>query len=202
MNLLKFKKSFFSTCLSCGNNSHNNGPHGTTVLALKRQNKIVMIADGQMTLGNTRFKTHTKKIRKLNENVICGFAGSVADCVYLLENLESEIEAYPTDVLRACVNLAKNWRTGKAFRNMQASIVVADSKTLLNLDGDGNIIEITDGIIGIGSGGIYAQSAAKALYDIESLTTEEIAYKAMNIAAELCIYTNTNFTIEVLDMKI
>jgi ATP-dependent HslUV protease subunit HslV len=187
----------------CSYCNHNKSQlHGTTVLAVKRNNKLVIVADGQMTLGHTRFKTDTKKILKINEGIICGYAGSVADCTSLIENLEAEIEVYPTDVLRASVNLAKTWRTNKSFRNMQASLIVADSKHLLNLDGDGNIIEIKDGIIGIGSGGIYAQSAAKALYDIESLSVEEIAFKAMKIAAELCIYTNSNFTSESLECKI
>lgn len=172
--------------------------HGTTVVAVKRVNKVVMVADGQMTLGHTRFKNDTKKLRRLNENTICGFAGSVADCLTLIDNLESEVNEYPHDLARACTNLAKKWRTNRMFRNLQASLVVADKSNLFNLDGSGNIIEIKDGVIGIGSGGIYAQSAAKALYDIERLSTEDVALKAMGIAAELCIYTNSNFTIETL----
>lgn len=189
-------------CSNCSYDHHPNKLYGTTVLAVKRNNKLVMVADGQMTLGHTRFKSDTKKIRKINDRILCGFAGSVADCTSLIENLESEIEMYPHDVLRASVNLAKTWRTNKSYRNLQASLIVADSKYLLNLDGDGNIIEIKDGLIGIGSGGIYAQSAAKALYDIESLSPEEIALKAMRIAADLCIYTNSNFTVEIIDTLI
>lgn len=201
-NLFKTTSKYYSNfCYNCNNSNSHNTLHGTTVLAVKRNNKLIMVADGQMTLGHTRFKTDTKKIRRINEGIICGFAGSVADCTSLIENLEAEIEVYPTDVLRASVNLAKTWRTNKSFRNMQASLIVADGKHLLNLDGDGNIIEIKDGIIGIGSGGIYAQSAAKALYDIETLSVEEIAFKAMRIAADLCIYTNSNFTSEVLETK-
>ncbi len=175
--------------------------HGTTVLAVRRKDKVVMIADGQMTLGHTRFKTDTKKTRRMGENIICGYAGSVADAQTLLENLEAEIEAYPTDVLRACLNLAKTWRTNRSFKNLQASLVVCDPTLMLNLDGDGNVIEIKDGVLGIGSGGIYAQSAAKALYDVDSLTTDEVALRAMKIAADLCIYTNSNFTTETLDIK-
>lgn len=190
---------FKNYCKKCSGESQL---HGTTVLAVRRLNKVIMVADGQMTLGNTRFKNDTKKLRRLNENVIAGFAGSVADAQTLLENLESEIDSYPQDMLRACLNLAKTWRTNRSFRRLHASLIVCDSQNMLNLDGDGNVIEIKDGVIGIGSGGIYAQSAAKALYEIESLSTEEVALKAMKIAADLCIYTNSNFTIESLDIKI
>jgi ATP-dependent HslUV protease subunit HslV len=185
-------------CKKCANSSKL---HGTTVLAVRKMEKVVMVADGQMTLGNTRFKSDTKKLRKMGENIICGFAGSVADAQTLLENLESEIEAYPTDVLRACLNLAKTWRTNRSFKNLHVSLIVCDSKIMLNLDGDGNVIEIKDGILGIGSGGIYAQSAAKALFEFDNLSTEDVALKAMKIAADLCIYTNSNFTIESLNIK-
>jgi ATP-dependent HslUV protease subunit HslV len=189
---------FKNYCKKCS----NEAKHGTTVLAVRRPDKVVMVADGQMTLGHTRFKNDTKKLRRLNENIIAGFAGSVGDAQTLLENLESEIEAYPQDMLRACLNLAKTWRTNRSFRRLHASLIVCDAKTMLNLDGDGNVIEIKDGVIGIGSGGIYAQSAAKALYDIQEISTEEVALKAMRIAADLCIYTNSNFTIETIDIKI
>jgi ATP-dependent HslUV protease subunit HslV len=187
-------------CKSCL--KHSNQLHGTTVLAVRRQGKVVMVADGLMTLGHTRFKTDTQKLRRFSDNIICGFAGSVADCQTLLEHLESEIEAYPTDLLRASVNLAKAWRTHRSFKGLSASIVVCDPNIMLDIDGHGNVIEIKDGVIGIGSGGIYAQSAARALYDIDHLSTEDVALKAMKIAADLCIYTNSNFTIESLTYKI
>ena len=190
----------YNLCHSCLNNSHQL--HGTTVLAVRRMNKVVMVADGLMTLGHTKFKTDTKKLRRFSNNIICGYAGSVADCQTLLENLESEIETYPTELLRASVNMAKTWRTNRTFKNLSASLIVCDQNIMLNLDGHGNVIEIKDGVIGIGSGGIYAQSAAKALYDVENLSTEDVALKAMKIAADLCIYTNSNFTIETLDYKI
>ena len=193
-----FSKNFSYFCSNCSSHSKNQ-LHGTTVLAVKKNNKLVIIADGQMTLGDTRFKSDTKKVRRINDNIICGFAGALADCTSLIENLESEIEAYPNDLLRASVNLAKTWRLNKQFRNLQASLIVADSKHLLNLDGSGNIIEINEGIIGIGSGGIYAQSAAKALYSIDNLSSEEIAFRSMKIAADLCIYTNDHITFEKLD---
>jgi ATP-dependent HslUV protease subunit HslV len=194
----KNKGLFKNYCKKCAN---DNTFHGTTVLAVRRLDKVVMVADGQMTLGHTRFKNDTKKLRRLNENIIAGFAGSVADAQSLLENLESEIEAYPQDMLRACLNLAKTWRTNRSFRRLHASLIVCDSKSMLNLDGEGNVIEIKDGVCGIGSGGIYAQSAARALYDIDGLTTDDVALRAMKIAADLCIYTNSNFTIETIDIK-
>ena len=175
--------------------------HGTTVLAVRRNKHCVIVADGLMTLGPTKFKTDTKKLRRLQENTVVGFAGSVADCYTLLDQLESEIEKYPGDTLRACVNMAKTWRTQKSYRGLEASLIVADKDVLLNLDGSGNVIEINSGVIGIGSGGIYAQSAATALYDIESLSTEEVALKSMRIAANLCIYSNDNFTVEKIDIS-
>jgi ATP-dependent HslUV protease subunit HslV len=199
MNKFFYKQNWKSICKKCLKNDQSL--HGTTVLAVRRLNKVVMVADGQMTLGHTRFKTDTKKLRRMGENIICGYAGAVADCQTLLENLESEIETYPTDVLRATLNMAKTWRTNRSFRGLHASLIVADPKIMLNLDGDGNVIEIKDGVIGIGSGGIYAQSAARALYDVEGLTTEEVTLKAMKIAADLCIYTNSNFTIETIELK-
>ena len=192
-----FKNSFKNYCKKCSDTTK----HGTTVLAVRRTDKVVIVADGLMTLGHTKFKTDTKKLRRMGENIVCGFAGSVADAQTLLENLEIEIEAYPTDVLRACLNLAKTWRTNRSFKHLHASLIVCDPKILLNVDGEGNVIEIKDGIIGIGSGGIYAQSAAKALYDIDSLSTEDVALKAMKIAADLCIYTNSNFTVETINIK-
>ena len=188
-SFFKHNKAFFSSRPTL---------HGTTVLAIKRQKKVFLIADGQMTLGHTRFKTDTKKLRRLTDNIICGYAGSVADCHTLMDKLEAEVEQYPTDLLRACVNLAKTWRTNRTFKNVSASLIVADPKIMLTLDGEGNVIEIKD-ILGIGSGGIYAQSAAKALYDIESLSTEEVGMRAMKIATELCIYTNDKLTVESLD---
>lgn len=198
MNKL-FYGSIKNYCKKCAKDEATK--HGTTVLAVRRLDKIIMVADGQMTLGHTRFKSDTKKLRRMGDNIICGFAGSVADAQTLLENLEAELEAYPTDVLRACLNLAKTWRTNRSFKNLQASLIVCDSKIMLNLDGDGNVIEIKDGVLGIGSGGVYAQSAARALYDVDSLSTEDVALKAMKIAADLCIYTNSNFTMEQLNIK-
>lgn len=178
-----------------------NIKHGTTVLVIRRDSKVTMIADGLMTLGSIRFKTDTVKIRKLTENIICGFAGSVADSLTLLELLETEIEATPADLMRACVNLAKTWKTNKTFRRINATLIVSDGNVVLNLDGEGNVIEIKDGILGIGSGGLYAQCAAKALVSVADelkLTNEDIVKKAMDIATDLCIYSNKNYVIEEL----
>ena len=171
--------------------------HGTTVLAIKKDNKVTMIADGLMTLGSIRFKTDTVKIKKLTDNIICGFAGSVADCITLMELLESDIEVYPHDLMRCCINFAKTWRTNKSFRRISASLLVSDGSIILNIDGEGNVIEIKDGCIGIGSGGLFAQCAAKALIDhTNNYTGEEICKKAMDIATDLCIYSNKNYVIQ------
>lgn len=176
--------------------------HGTTVLAFKKNNKVTMIADGLMTLGPIRFKTDTVKIKKLTDNIICGFAGSVADCVSLMELLEVEVEQYPKDLMRSCVNFAKTWRTNRAYRRISASLLISDGNIILNVDGEGNVIEIKDGCIGIGSGGLYAQCAAKALLENnESLESTIIAKKSMDIATDLCIYSNKNYVIQELEFS-
>lgn len=149
-------------------------------------------------MGPTVFKNTAKKLRKIGPNVICGFAGSAADCLALLELLEKEFEKYPGQTLRACLSLAKQWRTNKIHQSLEADIVVSDPEITVLVDGSGNCIEIENGLVAIGSGGLYAQSAAVALLDNELLTAEEIALKAMNIAGDLCIYTNHNFLIETL----
>jgi ATP-dependent HslUV protease, peptidase subunit HslV len=171
----------------------------TTILAVQRNNKAVMIGDGQVSYGSTVFKSDAKKVRKLNEDVICGFAGSVADALTLVERLETQIEKHPSQTLRACVNVAKAWRTDKYLRHLNASLVVMDKENIIELDGTGNVIEIKGGIIGIGSGGLFAVSAAKALMDHTQMDAEEISQKAMKIAADLCIYTNHNWAIEKLE---
>ena len=171
---------------------------GTTILCVRRANKLVMIGDGQVTLGPIRYKTDAKKIRKLSGGVVCGFAGNAADALALVERLETQIEKYPNQTLRACVNIAKAWRTEKYLRNLNASLIVADKSNLVELDGTGNIMEVTDGVIGIGSGGTFALSAARALLGATDLDAEEIAKRSMSIAADLCIHTNRNWTTEVL----
>lgn len=177
--------------------SKNDTKHGTTVLTIKNNNKVTMIADGLMTYGNIRFKTDTIKIKKLTDNIICGFAGSVADCITLMELLETEVEQYPNDLLRSSISFAKTWRTNKSFRRISASLVVSDGSSVLNIDGEGNVIEIKDGVIGIGSGGLFAQCAARALLDNNpDMSNEVICRKAMDIATDLCVFSNKNYIIQ------
>lgn len=161
-----------------------------------------MIGDGQISLGPTVFKTTARKVRKLTPTVMTGFAGSAADCLALLELLEKEFEKYPDQTLRACMNLAKLWRTDKIHQRLQCDIIVSDPEITILLDGSGNCIEIEEGVVAIGSGGLYAQSAAIALLDIDGMSAEDIALKSMGIASNLCVYTNSNFTVEKLDSSI
>ena len=187
-------------CVHC-KNSLSNTLKATTILTVRRQNKIVMIGDGQISIGSNIFKSDAKKIRKLGDNIVCGFAGSLADCTTLLELIEKELEQYPGQLLRSAINVAKVWRTEKQFRNLQADMILADPKIMLLLDGSGNVVEIKDGVIGIGSGGSFAQSAARALYEVEEISTDELALKSMKIASDLCIYTNDQFTIEQINCE-
>lgn len=171
----------------------------TTILTVQRRNKVVMIGDGQVSLGPTVFKNDAKKVRRINESVICGFAGSAADALTLVDRLENQIEKYPNQTLRACVNVAKAWRTEKYLKHLEASLIVVDKEHIIELDGSGNVIEIHGGVLGIGSGGLFALSAAKALLHHTEMDAEEIAEKAMKIAADLCIYTNHNWVKEKLE---
>lgn len=156
-----------------------------------------MIGDGQVTLGNTQMKPNAQKIRTLNNGkVIAGFAGATADCFALMERLETKLEEYPGQLLRAGVELAKLWRTEKYLRHLNATIVVCDKDISLTITGNGDVVEPNDGVIGIGSGGVYASSAARALMDIDGLNAETIARKAIGIAADTDIYTNSNFVME------
>jgi ATP-dependent HslUV protease subunit HslV len=176
-----------------------NQLQATTILGVKRKNKVVMIGDGQISHGSTILKKDAKKIRKLGDKIIAGYAGSLADCTTLLELIEKELEQYPNQLLRACVNVAKLWRTDKLYRNLHADMVLIDPTIMLLVDGSGNVVEFKDGVLGIGSGGQFAQAAARALYDVEEISTDELALKAMKIASDLCIYTNSNFVIESLE---
>ena len=159
-----------------------------------------MIAgDGQATMGAIKIKSNTRKVRRLgNGNIIAGFAGATADAFTLFERLEAKLEQYPTQLIRACVELTKDWRTDKYLRRLEAMIAVADASTSLVLTGAGDVLEPEDGIIGIGSGGTYALAAARALIQIEGLKVEEIVQKSMMIAADICVYTNKNIVMETL----
>jgi ATP-dependent HslUV protease subunit HslV len=171
--------------------------HGTTVLCVRRDNKVVMAGDGQVTLGDHVMKHSAKKIRRLYEDkVLAGFAGSTADALSLFGRFESKLQEFHGNLSRGAVELAKEWRTDRALRHLDALLVVADTKSTFLLSGHGDIIEPDDGICAIGSGGTFALSAARALSKNTKMTAREIVQEAMHIAAEICIYTNTNFTIE------
>jgi ATP-dependent HslUV protease subunit HslV len=171
----------------------------TTILSVRKGGKVVVAGDGQVTLGATVMKANARKVRRLGKgDVIAGFAGATADAFALFERLEAKLEQHPGNLARACVELAKDWRTDKYLRRLEAMMAVADSKVSLILSGTGDVVEPEDGLIGIGSGGPYALSAAKALLD-SGLSAEEIALRSMRIAADICIYTNGNIIIESLD---
>jgi ATP-dependent HslUV protease subunit HslV len=177
----------------------NKSMHGTTILVVRKGNNVVVAGDGQVTLGNTIMKSNAKKVRRLADNkVIAGFAGATADAFTLFERLEAKLEQYPDQLSRACVELAKDWRTDKYLRRLEAMMAVADKKVSLIVSGTGDVIEPEDSLIGIGSGGPFALAAARALVDQEKLSAEDVAKKAMGIAAEICIYTNSHLTIEKL----
>lgn len=172
--------------------------HGTTVLCVRKEGRVVMIADGQVTMGSEVVKHNVRKVRRLGAGVVGGFAGATADAMTLFERLESRLEEHPGQLMRAAVDLAKAWRTDKYLRRLDAVMLVADHEVSLHITGNGDVLEPTDGVIGIGSGGAYATSAARALIDVEGLDAEAIARKAMKIAADSCIYTNHQFTVETL----
>jgi ATP-dependent HslUV protease subunit HslV len=173
--------------------------HGTTVLSVRKGSDVVVAGDGQVTFGETIIKSNARKVRRLGDGkVIVGFAGATADALTLFERLESKLEKHPGQLTRACVELAKDWRTDRYLRRLEAMMAVADSSVSLVLTGTGDVLEPEDGLIGIGSGGMYALSAARALIDIDGLDAEAIARKAMAIAAGVCVHTNENVTIEKL----
>lgn len=173
--------------------------HGTTVLCVKRNNSVIIASDGQVTMGNTVLKHNAKKIRKLyNGQVLTGFAGSTADAFTLFERFEGKLETYKGNLLRAAVELAKDWRTDKILRRLEALLIVADKEHILIISGNGDVIEPEDQIAAIGSGGPFAFAAAKALYENTELPAKEIAIKAMEIASKICIYTNNIIITEEL----
>ena len=174
------------------------GWHGTTIVGVRKDGEVVIAGDGQVSLGQTVIKGSAKKVRRLSpggQDVICGFAGSTADAFTLLERLESKLEATPGQLLRACVELAKDWRTDKYLRNLEAMIIVTDGKNLFIITGAGDVLEPEHNVAAIGSGGNYALAAASALMPSEK-SAEEIAKAAIKIASDICVYTNGNMTIE------
>ena len=179
--------------------SSQNTWHGTTILTVRKGGKVVIAGDGQVSLGTTVIKANAKKVRSVGKgDVIGGFAGATADAFTLFERLESKLEQYPAQLTRACVELAKDWRTDRYLRRLEAMMIVADRERTLVLTGTGDVLEPEGGVMGIGSGGNYALAAAKALMD-GPLGAEEVARKAMQIAAEICVYTNTNIVLEALN---
>ena len=172
--------------------------YGTTILAVRKNNQVAIGGDGQVSLGQTILKSNAKKIRRISDgSIIAGFAGATADAFTLFERLEGKLEQYPKQLMRACVELAKDWRTDKYLRRLEAMMIVIDSNISLVLTGNGDVLEPEDGIIGIGSGGNFALAAARALAD-SSLSAYQIVEKSLTIAADLCVYTNRNIIIDQL----
>ena len=173
--------------------------HGTTILAVRKDGQTVIAGDGQVSLGDTVIKGSARKVRRLADGeVLVGFAGATADAFALFERLEGKLEQYPNQLTRACVEMAKDWRTDRYLRRLEAMMAVADKETAWVLTGNGDVLEPDDGVIGIGSGGNYALAAARALFDRDDMDAEAIARRAMSIAADICVYTNTNVTLEKL----
>jgi len=176
--------------------------HGTTILSVRKGGRVVVAGDGQVTLGATVIKANARKVRPLGDGkVIAGFAGATADAFTLFERLEAKLEQYPDQLTRACVELAKDWRTDRYLRRLEAMMAVADARVSLVLTGTGDVLEPEAGLIGIGSGGSFALAAARALIGVDGLDAEEIARRAMEIAAGICVYTNTNVTVESLETR-
>ncbi len=174
--------------------------YGTTILTVRKNGKVTIAGDGQVSLGSTVLKSNAKKIRKIGDgSIIGGFAGATADAFTLFERLESKLEQYPNQLTKACVELAKDWRTDKYLRRLEAMMIVVDKEVSLVLTGNGDVLEPEDGVIGIGSGGNFALAAARALVCVDGLESEEIVKKSMKIASDLCVYTNNNIIIETIE---
>jgi len=173
--------------------------HGTTILSVRKNGRVVIAGDGQVSMGQIVIKSNARKVRRIGDgSILAGFAGATADAFTLFERLEAKLEKHPGQLTRACVELAKDWRTDRFLRRLEAMMAVADKTTSLILSGTGDVLEPEDGLIGIGSGGAYALAAARALVDHGDLDAEAIARKAMGIAADICVYTNKEVIIETL----
>jgi len=174
--------------------------HATTIVTVRHQGRVAMGGDGQVTLGNTIMKADAMKIRRLRDNtVLCGFAGASADAFALMERFEAKLKDYPANMPRAATELAKEWRMDRALRRLEALMVVADAKSTLLVSGTGDVIQPTDGVVGIGSGGNYAVAAARALLAHSTLTANEIVRRSLEIAADIDIYTNRNIVVEEME---
>jgi len=177
----------------------NSSIHATTIICVRKKGRVAIASDGQVTLGDTVMKHGAKKLRRLyNEKILAGFAGSSADSFALFSRFESKLEQFHGNLSRAAVELAKDWRTDRALRHLEAVMIVADDKTTFLIAGNGDLIEPDDGIVAIGSGGAYALAASRALSKYTNLSAREIAEEAMHIAGKICIYTNESVTIEEL----
>lgn len=178
--------------------------HATTIICIRREQQVAIAGDGQVTLGQTVAKSNAVKVRKLdnlgadNRGVLVGFAGSAADAFALLDRFEAHLKASPQNLMKAAIELAKQWRTDRAMRRLESLLAVADAKQSLMISGQGDVIEPTDGIVAIGSGGAYAQAAARALLAHTSLPAADVAKESLTIAGEICVYTNTNVTVLTL----
>ena len=174
--------------------------HGTTILSVRRGSRVAMGGDGQVTLGNIVIKASARKVRRIHNNrILAGFAGGTADAFTLFERFEAKLDKHQGNLLRSAVELAKDWRSDRALRRREAMLAVADSDNSLVITGNGDVLEPEYGIVAIGSGGAYAQAAARALIENSELEASEVVRKSLEIAGDLCIYTNRNFTIETLD---
>ena len=174
--------------------------HGTTILAVRKGQKLVMLSDGQVSMGQTIMKGNARKVRRIaNGEILAGFAGATADAFTLFERLEAKLERHPGQLQRAAVELAKDWRTEKYLQKLEALLIVADKESTLVITGVGDVLEPEHNVVAVGSGGNYALAAARGLYDYEA-DAEEIGRKAMQIAADICVYTNSHFTLETLDL--
>ena len=175
--------------------------HGTTILCVRKGDKVVLAGDGQVSMGQTIVKSNARKVRRLGDgSVIAGFTGATADAMTLFERLEAKLEQYQGQLTRAAVELAKDWRTDRYLRRLEAMMAVADKSASLILSGTGDVLEPEDGIIGIGSGGSYALAAARALVAVDGIDAEAVVRRSMAIAAGICVYTNTNITLESLSI--
>ncbi len=182
------------------NDKNNASWRGTTIIAVRKGNQVVIAGDGQVSLGDTVIKANAQKVRRIGDgSVIAGFAGATADAFTLFERLEAKLEKHPKQLTRAAVELAKDWRTDRYLRRLEALLTVADANVSLLITGQGDVLEPENNLIGIGSGGNYALSAARALIDTD-LTAEEVARKSVKIASDICVYTNNNITLENIDI--
>mmetsp|Transcript_14467 Transcript_14467/g.29315 ORF Transcript_14467/g.29315 Transcript_14467/m.29315 type:complete len:246 (+) Transcript_14467:32-769(+) len=191
--------SFAPSCVPKSSVFHKQAIRSTTILCVRKDGQVVMAGDGQVSMGPTVCKGNARKVRRIGSDILVGFAGSTADALTLLERLEKKLEEHPGQLMRACVELAKAWRSDKYLRRLEASLLVADANNSFELTGNGDVLEPESGVISVGSGGTYALAAATALLDLPNLTAESIVLKSMKIAGDICVYTNHNLVVEKIE---